>query len=117
MYRGTLPNGEQIAIKRAQQGSLQGGLEFKTEIELLSRVHHKNVVRLLGFCFQQGEQMLIYDYVSNGSLKDNLSGTFLFSVSSAPPPNIFRFLLVLQLLTLYTWHFSVCNFHIVHYQP
>ncbi|KAK0589766.1 hypothetical protein LWI29_018258 [Acer saccharum] len=74
VYRGTLPTGEQIAIKRAQQGSMQGGLEFKTEIELLSRVHHKNVVRLLGFCFQQGEQMLIYDFVPNGSLKDNLSG-------------------------------------------
>ncbi|GKV49315.1 hypothetical protein SLEP1_g56071 [Rubroshorea leprosula] len=74
VYRGTLPNGELVAIKRAQQGSLQGALEFKTEIELLSRVHHKNVVRLLGFCFEQGEQMLIYEYVPNGSLYETLSG-------------------------------------------
>ncbi|XP_010482273.1 PREDICTED: probable leucine-rich repeat receptor-like protein kinase At5g49770 isoform X2 [Camelina sativa] len=74
VYKGVLPNGQLIAIKRAQQGSMQGGLEFKTEIELLSRVHHKNVVKLLGFCFDQSEQMLVYEYIPNGSLRDALSG-------------------------------------------
>ncbi|KAM7474427.1 hypothetical protein LguiB_021670 [Lonicera macranthoides] len=74
VYRGNLPNGQLIAIKRAVQGSTQGGLEFKTEIELLSRVHHKNVVSLVGFCFEQGEQMLVYEYIPNGTLKDSLSG-------------------------------------------
>ncbi|TYG68749.1 hypothetical protein ES288_D05G177900v1 [Gossypium darwinii] len=74
VYRGTLPTGELVAIKRAQQGSMQGGIEFKTEIELLSRVHHKNVVSLLGFCFERGEQMLVYEYIPNGSLSDSLSG-------------------------------------------
>ncbi|KAK8468840.1 hypothetical protein PHAVU_006G133400 [Phaseolus vulgaris] len=74
VYRGTLPNGQLIAVKRAQKESMQGGLEFKTEIELLSRVHHKNLVSLIGFCFDQGEQMLIYEYVANGTLKDTLSG-------------------------------------------
>ncbi|XP_011028448.1 PREDICTED: probable leucine-rich repeat receptor-like protein kinase At5g49770 isoform X2 [Populus euphratica] len=74
VYRGVLPTGELIAIKRAQQGSMQGGLEFKTEIELLSRVHHKNVVSLLGFCFDRGEQMLVYEFVPNGSLMESLSG-------------------------------------------
>ncbi|KAF2310146.1 hypothetical protein GH714_006745 [Hevea brasiliensis] len=73
VYRGVLPNGQLIAIKRAQQESLQGALEFKTEIELLSRVHHKNVVSLLGFCFERGEQMLIYEFVPNGSLNESLS--------------------------------------------
>lgn len=80
VYRGTLPTGELVAIKRAQQGSMQGGLEFKTEIELLSRVHHKNVVSLLGFCFERGEQILVYEYVANGSLGDSLSGTTLHLV-------------------------------------
>ncbi|KAI9397102.1 hypothetical protein POPTR_004G231700v4 [Populus trichocarpa] len=74
VYRGVLPTGELIAIKRAQQGSMQGGLEFKTEIELLSRVHHKNVVSLIGFCFDRGEQMLVYEFVPNGSLMESLSG-------------------------------------------
>ncbi|KAK9928622.1 hypothetical protein M0R45_025746 [Rubus argutus] len=74
VYRGTLPTGQLIAIKRAHKESTQGGYEFKTEIELLSRVHHKNLVSLVGFCFDQGEQMLVYEYVANGTLKDSLSG-------------------------------------------
>lgn len=74
VYRGTLANGQLVAIKRAHQGSTQGGLEFKTEIELLSRVHHKNVVSLVGFCFNKGEQMLVYEYITNGTLKDSLTG-------------------------------------------
>lgn len=74
VYRGMLSDGQVVAIKRAQQGSMQGGLEFKTEIELLSRVHHKNVVGLLGFCFEQGEQMLVYEFMPNGTLRESLSG-------------------------------------------
>ncbi|KAK1355739.1 hypothetical protein POM88_048995 [Heracleum sosnowskyi] len=62
-----------VAIKRADQQSTQGGHEFKTEIELLSIVHHKNVVSLVGFCFEQGEQMLVYEYIANGTLKESLS--------------------------------------------
>ncbi|KAH0783176.1 hypothetical protein KY290_002774 [Solanum tuberosum] len=74
VYRGTLPNGELVAIKRALQGSAQGAREFKSEIELLSRIHHKNVVGLAGFCFYRAEQMLVYEYIPNGTLKDRLSG-------------------------------------------
>ncbi|GKA27513.1 probable leucine-rich repeat receptor-like protein kinase [Tanacetum coccineum] len=74
VYRGVIPGGQTVAIKKAQQGSMQGGLEFKTEIELLSRVHHKNLVGLVGFCFEQGEQMLVYEYMPNGTLRESLSG-------------------------------------------
>ncbi|KAK7387638.1 hypothetical protein VNO78_22425 [Psophocarpus tetragonolobus] len=70
VYRGILPNGQLIAIKRAQKESMQGGFQFKAEVELLSRVHHKNLVSLLGFCFERGEQILVYEYISNGTLKD-----------------------------------------------
>ncbi|CAM0955368.1 unnamed protein product [Alopecurus aequalis] len=74
VYRGTLPTGQLVAVKRSQEGSLQGNLEFRTEIELLSRVHHKNVVSLVGFCLDQGEQMLVYEYIPNGTLKESLTG-------------------------------------------
>ncbi|XP_007019716.2 PREDICTED: probable leucine-rich repeat receptor-like protein kinase At5g49770 isoform X1 [Theobroma cacao] len=74
VYRGMLSDGQSVAIKRAQHGSMQGGLEFKTEIELLSRVHHKNLVGLVGFCFEQGEQMLVYEFMANGTLRDSLLG-------------------------------------------
>ncbi|KAK4745119.1 hypothetical protein SAY87_011431 [Trapa incisa] len=73
VYRGTLPSGQLVAVKRAQQGSMQGGVEFKNEIELLSRVHHKNLVDLVGFCFEQGEQILVYEYIPNGTIKESLS--------------------------------------------
>ena len=69
-------DGQVVAIKRAQQGSRQGGIEFKTEIELLSRVHHKNLLGLIGFCFEQEEQMLVYEFMPNGTLRDSLSGKF-----------------------------------------
>ncbi|XP_020580288.1 probable leucine-rich repeat receptor-like protein kinase At5g49770 [Phalaenopsis equestris] len=74
VYKGYLSSGEVVAVKRAQQGSMQGGHEFKTEIELLSRVHHKNLVGLVGFCFEQGEQMLVYEYIPNGTLRESLIG-------------------------------------------
>ncbi|XP_042493199.1 leucine-rich repeat receptor protein kinase HPCA1-like [Macadamia integrifolia] len=74
VYKGTISSGHLVAIKRAQHGSLQGGLEFKTEIEMLSRVHHKNLVNLVGFCFEQGEQILVYEYIPNGTLRESLSG-------------------------------------------
>ncbi|KAJ3669118.1 hypothetical protein LUZ60_011068 [Juncus effusus] len=74
VYKGYLTTGEIAAIKRAQQGSMQGAQEFKNEIELLSRVHHKNLVTLIGFCYEQGEQMLVYEYISNGTLRENLVG-------------------------------------------
>ena len=78
VYKGTLPDGQLIAIKRAQKESKQGGIEFKSEIELLSRVHHKNLVSLVGFCFEQEEQMLVYEYVPNGTLKDTITGTYVY---------------------------------------
>ncbi|KAK7263752.1 hypothetical protein RJT34_31349 [Clitoria ternatea] len=74
VYLGVLPNGQQVAIKRAKRESMQEALQFKSEIELLSRVHHKNLVSLVGFCFEKGEQILVYDYVPNGTLKDAILG-------------------------------------------
>ncbi|TKY56617.1 LRR receptor serine/threonine-protein kinase [Spatholobus suberectus] len=73
VYKGHLPDGTVVAIKRAQEGSLQGEREFLTEIELLSRLHHRNLVSLIGYCDEEGEQMLVYEYMPNGTLRDHLS--------------------------------------------
>ena len=97
VYKGRLSDGMIVAIKRAQEGSLQGSNEFYTEIELLSRVHHRNLVSLIGYCDDDGEQvrftiafgsdsyvivinqafiplqMLVYEYMPNGTLQDHLS--------------------------------------------
>ncbi|KAK2657768.1 hypothetical protein Ddye_010820 [Dipteronia dyeriana] len=56
VYKGILANGTVVAIKRAQQGSLQGQKEFLTEIELLSRLHHRNLVSLVGYCDEKANR-------------------------------------------------------------
>ncbi|KAH7283236.1 hypothetical protein KP509_35G067000 [Ceratopteris richardii] len=74
VYKGYLPTGQKIAIKRAGSDSLQSAAEFKFEIELLSSVHHHNLVGLIGFCFEEGEQILVYEFMPNGTLRESLSG-------------------------------------------
>ncbi|KAM0848606.1 hypothetical protein ACQ4PT_054277 [Festuca glaucescens] len=73
VYRGTLDDGEIVAVKRAHEDSLQGSNEFYTEIELLSRLHHRNLVSLVGYCDEEDEQMLVYEFMPNGTLRDLLS--------------------------------------------
>jgi len=73
VYRGTLDDGEIVAVKRAHEDSLQGSKEFCTEIELLSRLHHRNLVSLVGYCDEEDEQMLVYEFMPNGTLRDHLS--------------------------------------------
>ncbi|CAO2823909.1 unnamed protein product [Amaranthus hypochondriacus] len=74
VYKGILANGTIVAVKRAEEGSLQGKREFLTEIQLLSRLHHRNLVSLLGYCDEDGEQMLVYEFMPNGTLRDWISG-------------------------------------------
>ena len=63
VYLGTLQDGQQVAIKVAARGSVQGSNEFYTEIELLSRVHHKNLVALVGYCDEENHQVGIKEFV------------------------------------------------------
>ncbi|CAL5388298.1 unnamed protein product [Camellia sinensis] len=83
VYKGILADGTVVAIKRAQEGSLQGEKEFLTEIKLLSRLHHRNLVSLIGYCDEEGEQMLVYEFMPNGTLRDQLSGKLKAPMSFA----------------------------------
>lgn len=74
VYRGVLEDNTLVAVKRAEEGSLQGTREFLTEIQLLSRLHHRNLVSLIGYCGEGGEQVLVYEFMSNGTLRGWLSG-------------------------------------------
>ncbi|KAK9233226.1 hypothetical protein WN943_023475 [Citrus x changshan-huyou] len=78
VYKGTMINGKFVAVKRLQKMLAEGEREFQTEMKAIRRTHHRNLVRLLGYSFDVSNKILVYEYMSNGSLAD---------VYSSPPKN------------------------------
>jgi len=74
VYRGTLPHGQEVAVKVRSSSSKQGTREFNNELRLLSAVRHENLVPLIGYCCEKDQQILVYPFMSNGSLQDRLYG-------------------------------------------
>ncbi|CAB79045.1 receptor protein kinase-like protein [Arabidopsis thaliana] len=74
VYHGNVNDNEQVAVKVLSESSAQGYKQFKAEVDLLLRVHHINLVTLVGYCDEGQHLVLIYEYMSNGNLKQHLSG-------------------------------------------
>lgn len=74
VYRGQLSDGQVVAVKQLKVGGGQGELEFQAEVEIISRVHHRNLVSLVGYCVTDSQRLLIYEYVPNGNLEQHLHG-------------------------------------------
>ncbi|KAH9304251.1 hypothetical protein KI387_008655, partial [Taxus chinensis] len=77
VYKGVLKTGKVVAIKQMDPVSLrkaQGEREFRVEVDLLSRLNHPNLVRLIGYCADRCQRLLVYEYMYNGNLQDHLHG-------------------------------------------
>lgn len=86
VYKGIICEGKTIAIKQLKSISAEGYREFKAEVEIISRVHHRHLVSLVGYCISEQHRFLIYEFVPNNTLDYHLHGTstvspcFTFSI-------------------------------------
>ncbi|KAL7584885.1 hypothetical protein Lser_V15G45760 [Lactuca serriola] len=74
VHKGVLPSGKEIAVKSLKSTSGQGEREFQAEVEIISRVHHRYLVSLVGYCIAGPRRLLVYEYIPNNSLDYHLYG-------------------------------------------
>ncbi|GAB4828946.1 hypothetical protein Ancab_018606 [Ancistrocladus abbreviatus] len=74
VYKGCLADGREVAVKQLKVGGGQGEREFKAEVEIISRIHHRHLVSLVGYCIFESCRLLVYDYIPNHTLHYHLHG-------------------------------------------
>ncbi|XP_069142962.1 receptor-like serine/threonine-protein kinase ALE2 isoform X5 [Solanum lycopersicum] len=74
VYSGVLDDGVKVAVKVLKRDDQQGGREFLAEVEMLSRLHHRNLVKLIGICLEERSRCLLYELIPNGSVESHLHG-------------------------------------------
>lgn len=77
VYSGILDDGREVAVKVLKRDDRQGGREFLAEVEMLSRLHHRNLVKLIGICTEENCRCLVYELVPNGSVESHLHGWYI----------------------------------------
>lgn len=94
VFKGCLSDGREVAVKQLKDGGGQGEREFQAEVEIISRVHHRHLVSLVGYCIAENQRLLVYDYVPNNTLHYHLYG----------------------MLTCILFMFTACRLCYIHYE-
>ncbi|MBA0808922.1 hypothetical protein Gohar_024621, partial [Gossypium harknessii] len=134
VYKAVLPDGRQVAVKRANAATIihTNSRDFEAELEILCNVKHTNIVNLLGYCAEMGERLLVYEYMPHGTLYDHLHGdlsplgwdlrlNIAFQASrgleylhnEVSPPIIHRDVKTSNILLDFEWGARIADFHIV----
>ncbi|KAG7578537.1 Protein kinase domain [Arabidopsis thaliana x Arabidopsis arenosa] len=74
VFKGMLRNGKEVAVKQLKEGSSQGEREFQAEVGIISRIHHRHLVALVGYCIADTQRLLVYEFVPNNTLEFHLHG-------------------------------------------
>lgn len=80
LAQGALPDGQEVAVKRLSESTKQGLSQMKNELALLIKLQHKNLVRIIGICLEEGEHLLVYEYMPNKSLDTIIFGTSSYKI-------------------------------------
>jgi len=78
VYKASMPDGRVGALKMLKAGSGQGEREFRAEVDIISIIHHRHLVSLIGYCISEQQRVLIYEFVPNGNLNQHLHGNVSF---------------------------------------
>jgi hypothetical protein len=83
VYKGKLGDGTMVAVKRLKDVTgTAGESQFRTELEMISLAVHRNLLRLIGYCATSNERLLVYPYMSNGSVAFRLRGLSIFAATT-----------------------------------
>ncbi|GJN18272.1 hypothetical protein PR202_gb05415 [Eleusine coracana subsp. coracana] len=80
VYMGALGDGRRVAVKQLKVGSGQGDKEFRAEVDIISRIHHRHLVTLVGYCVNENHRLLVYEFVPNDTLEHHLHGELNISL-------------------------------------
>ncbi|KAJ6319229.1 hypothetical protein OIU78_014787 [Salix suchowensis] len=78
VFSGSMEDGAEVAVKLLMRDNQNGDREFIAEVEMLSRLHHRNLVKLIGICIEGRARCLVYELVRNGSVESHLHGSYDF---------------------------------------
>ncbi|KAK4763873.1 hypothetical protein SAY87_013311 [Trapa incisa] len=79
VYRGCLQSGREVAVKKLKLSARQGDREFREEVDIIGRIHHRNLVSLLGYCVTDDRKLLVYDYLPNNTLYFHLHDQYIWA--------------------------------------